>query len=418
MQQIDENILQLVPAEFAYRHKVIPLELENGVLRVALCDVSDAQLLSDLEFLTGRCIEPVQLSDEEIHLALEEFYGANIPERELLGKLGEEFQLVEKGRELFDDHKLRQQVDELSVVNLVNKIITEAINCKASDIHIEPYQEQFRVRYRIDGILHESMRLPLERKYAIISRLKIMADLDIAEKRRPQDGRIRVKRGNRVIDIRVSTLPTDFGEKVVLRILDKDQLNLELEKLGFEVETLQLFKRAICSPYGMILVTGPTGSGKTTTLYATLNYLNSPEVNILTIEDPIEYNLPGINQAQVRSDIGFTFAKALRAFLRQDPDIIMVGEIRDTETAEIAIRAALTGHLVFSTLHTNDAPSAVTRLLDMGLEPFLVASSLKMVIAQRLVRKVCDHCKIKTSQNLKQMKGLDCDFGSDPIYKG
>jgi type IV pilus assembly protein PilB len=250
-----------------------------------------------------------------------------------------------------------------------------------------------RVRYRIDGVLHEVLQPPVEKTKPVISRLKIMADLDIAEKRRPQDGRIRVRQSDRTIDIRVSTLPTDFGEKVVLRILDKSQLQLDLTKLGFEENDLRLFRRTAKLPYGMILVTGPTGSGKTTTLYAALNYINRPDVNITTIEDPIEYNLPGINQTHVRADIGVTFAAALRAILRQDPNVIMVGEIRDGETAEIAIRAALTGHLVFSTLHTNDAPSAITRLIDMGVEPFLVASSVKMILAQRLMRRLCDKCR-------------------------
>jgi type IV pilus assembly protein PilB len=361
--------------------------------------------LSDLEFLSGKRIEAIALSEKEISEKLKEIYGVGAQDMVAASEEPGEFQVVEKAHEPAKDDKLRQESDELSVVALVNKIITDAIDSHASDIHIEAYEQHFRVRYRLDGVLHEVLQPPLDRKAAIISRLKIMADLDIAEKRRPQDGRIRVARQARhkpstqvtgspqVIDIRVSTLPTDFGEKVVLRILDKSQLNLDLEKLGFDDDALRAFKQAIGSPHGMILVTGPTGSGKTTTLYATLNYLNSPELNILTIEDPIEYNLAGINQSQVKSDIGYTFAKALRSFLRQDPDIIMVGEIRDQETAEIAVRAALTGHLVLSTLHTNDAPSALTRLLDMGLEPFLISSSVKMVIAQRLVRKICEHCK-------------------------
>ena len=292
-----------------------------------------------------------------------------------------------------------------SVVSLANRIIADAIRMKASDIHIEPYEKSTRVRYRIDGILHEVMSPSPDQTRPLISRLKIMADLDIAEKRRPQDGRIRVKSdspasvtGNhneeeRTIDIRVSSLPTDFGEKIVLRILDKSQLQLDLGKLGFEENHLAEFRKTIRLPYGMILVTGPTGSGKTTTLYAALNDINRPEINITTIEDPIEYNLKGINQTHVRADIGVTFAAALRSILRQDPNVIMVGEIRDAETAEIAIRAALTGHLVLSTLHTNDAPSAVTRLIDMGIEPFLVASSIKMILAQRLLRRLCGRCK-------------------------
>jgi type IV pilus assembly protein PilB len=279
------------------------------------------------------------------------------------------------------------------VVSLVNDLISNAIRMGASDIHVEPYERYIRVRYRLDGVLHEVEQPPLELAKAIISRLKIMADLDIAEKRRPQDARIRVKEGEGTIDIRVSSLPTDFGDKMVLRILDKSQLQLDLTRLGFEEEDLKQFQRTLKLPYGMILVTGPTGSGKTTTLYAALNSINRPDINITTIEDPIEYNLPGINQTHVRSDIGLTFAAALRSILRQDPNVIMLGEIREGETAEIAIRAALTGHLVLSTLHTNDAASAITRLTDMGVEPFLVFASVKMILAQRLLRRICPECK-------------------------
>jgi len=279
------------------------------------------------------------------------------------------------------------------VVRQVSQIIDKAIDEKASDIHFEPYQETFRVRYRRDGVLQTVGELPTGQKDAIISRLKILSDLDIAEKRRPQDGRIRLDRQSRKIDLRVSTLPTVFGEKIVLRILDKNSQQLDLDMLGFENHNLEIFRKAIRHPYGMILVTGPTGSGKTTTLYAALNELNTQQVNITTIEDPVEYNLEGINQTHVRSDIGLTFSSVLRSILRQDPNIIMVGEIRDRETAEIAIRAALTGHLVFSTLHTNDAPSAITRLLDMGIEPFMVASSVRLVMAQRLIRIICRECK-------------------------
>lgn len=316
-----------------------------------------------------------------------------------------------------------------SVVRQVDTVIRQAIDMAASDIHLEPYQEFFRVRYRIDGVLQPIGELSLNQKDAIISRLKIMAGLDIAEKRRPQDGRIRIDQAQQPVDLRVSTLPTDFGEKVVLRILDKSRQRLELSGLGFEAEVQEKFSRAIHYPYGMILVTGPTGSGKTTTLYAALNELNTPQVNITTIEDPIEYNLAGINQTQVKGDIGVTFSRALRAILRQDPNIIMVGEIRDRETAEIAIRAALTGHLVFSTLHTNDAPSAIARLLDMGIEPFLVASSLRLVMAQRLVRKVCRACSqaatpsehARAELSLKQkniQKGPGCDACNGTGYRG
>jgi type IV pilus assembly protein PilB len=460
---VSPEILQLIPAEFARRRKVVPLELTDGFLKVGLCNPDDWQLLSDLEFLAGKPVQAVALSDDEVSQLLKKIYGGDPLDIASPDEAHGEFQVVEKAapvgdrqpvsassRRAVDDQKatpagLRNEVDESSIISLVNEIITQAIDRHASDIHIEAYEQQFRVRYRLDGVLQEVMHPPIAKKQAIISRLKIMADLDIAEKRRPQDGRIRVQRlvslsnqrlvslsnqrlvslsnqrGNKVIDLRVSTLPTDFGEKIVLRILDKSQLNLDLEKLGLDNMALQSFKQAIASPHGMILVTGPTGSGKTTTLYATLNFLNSPERNILTIEDPIEYNLDGINQSQVKSDIGYTFARALRSFLRQDPDIIMVGEIRDQETAEIAVRAALTGHLVLSTLHTNDAPSALTRLLDMGLEPFLISSSVKMVIAQRLVRKICEHCKIVNQQFLETFNwfGLDkATWENQPLFKG
>ncbi|MGF1670625.1 MAG: GspE/PulE family protein [Balneolaceae bacterium] len=306
------------------------------------------------------------------------------------------------------------------VVRQVNRIIDRAIDEKASDIHFEPYQESFRVRYRLDGVLQTVGELATGQKDAVISRLKIMANLDIAEKRRPQDGRIRLERQTRKIDLRVSTLPTDFGEKIVLRILDKNSQQLDLETLGFEKRNLEIFRRAIRHPYGMILVTGPTGSGKTTTLYAALNELNSQQVNITTIEDPVEYNLEGINQTHVRSDIGLTFSSVLRSILRQDPNIIMVGEIRDCETAEIAIRAALTGHLVFSTLHTNDAPSAITRLLDMGIESFLVASSVRLVMAQRLIRRICTDCKSTKEADpvLIRELGLENRTTSVPAGKG
>lgn len=305
-----------------------------------------------------------------------------------------------------------------SVVQQVNRIIHEAIESGVSDIHLEPYEAQFRLRYRLDGVLRQHGTIGLKQKDAVISRVKIMAQLDIAEKRRPQDGRIRIERGGRSVDLRVSTLPTDFGEKIVLRILDKKEQQLNLEALGFDQQNLDTFRKAIHHPYGMVLVTGPTGSGKTTSLYAALNELNSQQVNITTIEDPIEYNLEGINQTHVRSEIGVTFSHALRSILRQDPNIIMVGEIRDKETAEIAIRAALTGHLVFSTLHTNDAPSAIARLLDMGVEPFLVASSVRLVMAQRLVRKVCNSCAVEADYDEDPVKELGLEGFGHNLRKG
>ncbi len=399
---IGSDVLALIPRNAAVALRVFPLSLEGNVLTVGFTGQPDRSILSDVAFLTGRKIRTEVLSEEEMSALFSKYYDV------APGELSSWERGLGAGSNPGLDGKDSGQAEAngsthvgpfgvdpgaSSTVALADKIIEEAIRMKASDIHIEPYEKNTRVRYRIDGTLHEVMRPSQEQTKPLISRLKIMADLDIAEKRRPQDGRIRAQSGDRTIDIRVSSLPTDFGEKIVLRILDKSQLQLDLNKLGFEDEHLAMFRREIRLPYGMILVTGPTGSGKTTTLYAALNEINSPEINITTIEDPIEYNLPGINQTHMRSEIGVTFAAALRSILRQDPNVIMVGEIRDTETAGIAIRAALTGHLVLSTLHTNDAPSAVTRLIDMGVEPFLVASSVKMILAQRLFRRLCGSCK-------------------------
>jgi type IV pilus assembly protein PilB len=432
--KINPEIIKIITPDFAYGNGIVPLRIDKNLLTLGICNNNDVQLINDIEFFTGMQIKILKLTEENLYKELkklygEQDYGYNIKD----SNLGE-FEVVEKVNDSIENGELQNKINEISVVSLVNQIITNAIDANISDIHIEAYEGKYRVRYRRDGVLQEVMNPPMDKKQAIISRLKIMADLDIAEKRRPQDGRIRVKRDNHVIDIRVSTLPTDFGEKIVLRILDKSQLNLDLEKLGFEINDLKLFKRIAESPYGMILVTGPTGSGKTTTLYATLNYLNAPEVNILTIEDPIEYNLVGINQSQVKSDIGFSFVKALRSFLRQDPDIIMVGEIRDQETAEIAVRAALTGHLVLSTLHTNNAPDTLTRLLDMGQEPFLISSSVKIVIAQRLLRTICKNCKEvekkppkldrltkltdNVFKNIKFYRGKGCEKCSNTGYLG
>jgi len=390
IEEIDPNLIPDIPVDTAVSYKVVPLTLENNTLHLATCINFDFTTIHDLKFILGKEVVLRSRAQEEVEAALEHFYFSKTEKK---SDHYQEYKVVENIPEVTKNGTLEQKTDEFSIIQTVNEIVTKAINQRASDIHIEPYEHQLRVRFRIDGVLQERDELPLVLKNAIISRIKIMADLDIAEKRRPQDGRIRVTDSQKTIDIRVSTLATDFGEKVVLRILDKAVLQLELKNLGLDNDDLNLFRDAISSPYGMILVTGPTGSGKTTTLYATLNYLNQEGVNILTIEDPIEYNLPGINQAHMRADIGFTFAKALKTFLRQDPDIIMVGEIRDFETAEIAVRAALTGHLVLSTLHTNDASSAITRLVDMGVEPFLVASCVRLLVAQRLVRKICKYCK-------------------------
>jgi type IV pilus assembly protein PilB len=375
---------ELVPDAFIQEHRVVPLERDEDVLRIGAAGSVPAPVLDELAFLTGTEVRAKELPPDEVETFLEE---------ENLAANGG---ASEAGVKQESGPSETESLDAGSVIQQVERIIHEAIDKGVSDVHIEPYESFFRVRYRLDGVLHTVGRLELVQRDAIISRLKIMSGLDIAEKRRPQDSRIRVDHENRSVDLRVSTLPTAHGEKVVLRVLDKSALTLDLDVLGFEDDDLAQFERAIQNPNGQILVTGPTGSGKTTTLYSALDTLNTEHVNITTIEDPIEYNLSGINQAQVRADIGFTFAQALRAFLRQDPNIIMVGEIRDKETADIAVRAALTGHLVLSTLHTNDAPSTVTRLVDMGVEPYLVASSVRLVAAQRLVRCVCPTCKTAT----------------------
>jgi type IV pilus assembly protein PilB len=399
--EIDSEVLKLIPKNTASELLVLPLFAQNGEVLVALPEKYDRQVIHDLSFLLGKKIKVETYPEAILTSAIQRFYGvSDVEVRNNVKTASSEF------ISLKEEEKKTEYSTDGSVVSLVNKIISDAIHMKASDIHVEPYERTLRVRYRLDGVLHEVLQPPPEKSKPLISRLKIMADLDIAEKRRPQDGRIRMKDGERVINIRVSTLPTDFGEKIVLRILDKSQLQLDLMRLGFEDKDLKTFQRIVRLPYGMVLVTGPTGCGKTTTLYAALNHINNPKINITTIEDPIEYNLNGINQTHVRSDIGLTFAAALRSILRQDPNVIMVGEIRDSETAEIAIRAALTGHLVFSTLHTNDAPSAITRLIDMGVEPFLVASSVKMILAQRLLRTLCDKCKILNTATCEQVEEL------------
>lgn len=383
------DMLALLPPETMRQHRIVPLALEGRTLQIGVATPPEATLLRDLAFLTGRNIVPVELAAEEIDAFLAE-HSLAVAVPEVMSETASEPLRPVRREPAVTAGRIAMQG---SVVQQVDRLIGQAVEQGASDIHIEPYEAFFRVRYRLDGVLHTVADLDLRQRDPLISRLKILANLDIAEKRRPQDGRIRYRHGDRTIDLRVSTLPTDFGEKVVLRLLDKSHLRLELDALGFEAGGLETFRQAIHQPYGIILVSGPTGSGKTTTLYAALNELNADAVNITTIEDPIEYNLPGINQTHVRADIGLTFAQALRAFLRQDPNVIMVGEIRDAETAEIAIRASLTGHLVLSTIHTNDAPSTITRLVDMGIEPFLVASALRLTLAQRLVRRICPACK-------------------------
>ncbi len=391
--ELDPKLVELVGPDVVRTRLVVPVNKRGSTLYVAMADPFDVALIDDLKFRTGLHVEPLVAPESQIKQIVEGFFSPVSDLAETLKK-GEVLEVeVTRPQETFDLTEAERVVDEAPVVKLVNRILTDAIMKDASDIHIEPYEKSVRVRYRIDGVLYEIMQLPLKIRNAVVSRIKIMSQLDIAERRLPQDGRFMVRFGNREIDFRVSVIPVQYGEKVVLRLLDKGRVRYELESLGLEEDQIEVLERAINKPYGMILVTGPTGSGKSTTLYSILSELNKPTVNICTAEDPIEISLPGVNQVQVHEEIGLTFASCLRAFLRQDPDIIMVGEIRDVETAEIAIRAALTGHLVLSTLHTNDAPSSMTRLLDMGIEPFLVSSSVILVVAQRLVRTLCPHCK-------------------------
>jgi len=389
---IPEDIVRLVPREVGERHEMIPVALHGSTLVVAMVDPGNFHAVDDLKFLTGLNIEVVVAAAEDILKARERFYGAQ-DQLALLDDMNEQIEFLEEDDEL-DTEELRNSSEEAPVVRLVNLILVDAIRRGASDIHIESYEKSFRVRYRMDGVLHEMMRPPTKLRNAIVSRVKIMSQLDIAERRLPQDGRIKLKLADgKECDFRVSVLPTLFGEKVVLRLLDKSNLQLDMTKLGFDASELKKFKHAIHQPFGMVLVTGPTGSGKTTTLYSALSELNQVTENLSTAEDPVEFNLEGINQVQMHESIGLNFSSVLRSFLRQDPDIILVGEIRDFETAEIAIKAALTGHLVLSTLHTNDAPSTINRLLNMGVEPFMVTASLNLIAAQRLARRICKECK-------------------------
>ncbi len=392
---IDTDVLGLVPYELAQKYMVLPISLENGSMTIAMLDPSNITAINDLRFVIGADLNIVISTEAELKVYIEKLYEGDISYDQIFDDLGEDTDVeVLSTEEDIDLNALERATEDAPVVKLVNAILTDAIKKGASDVHIEPYEKQFRVRFRIDGVLYEIMKPPLKLKNAIISRIKIMAELDIAERRLPQDGRIKLKLGaKREMDFRVSVLPGLFGEKVVLRLLDKGNLQTDMTRLGFSVSQLHHFMEAINKPFGMVLVTGPTGSGKTTTLYSALAELNQATVNISTAEDPVEFNLFGVNQVQMHDEIGLNFAAALRSFLRQDPDIIMVGEIRDYETAEIAIKASLTGHLVLSTLHTNDAPSTINRLLNMGIEPFLVASSINIVVAQRLARRICDNCK-------------------------
>ncbi len=389
--EIPENVIKLIPPDLAVKLQVIPFKRQGNTLYLAIADPTKVEALDDVKFLTGLNIEIVVTSENEISSALSKYYNASsilTENKEYLDSIA-----IEETNEEVDISELQRSSSEQPIIKFVNKVLLDAVKINASDIHIEPYESVIRIRYRMDGKLIEQMKIPGQLKNPIISRLKIMSQLDIAERRLPQDGRIRAKMENKEVDMRVSCLPTLFGEKIVIRVLDKSNLQLDMKKLGFSETQLKDVKAAIHKPYGMILVTGPTGSGKTTTLYSALSEVNRPDVNISTAEDPVEYNIQGINQILVNEEIGLTFASALRSFLRQDPDIIMVGEIRDLETAEIAIKAALTGHLVFSTIHTNNASSTISRLINMKVEPFLVASSLNLVIAQRLIRKLCVECK-------------------------
>ena len=397
---IDPEVVNLVPVQIARKYEVLAIKREGSSVTLAMSDPTNVFALDDVGFMTGLTVVPVVAPQSTIRQAIERHYesltsGLAQVISDMASAVGD-VEVVEGEEEQWakaDIFELKESADEAPVVRLVNMVFVDAIRRGASDIHLEPYEKVFRVRFRMDGVLHEIMTPPKRLEAALTSRVKIMANLDIAERRLPQDGRIKLRYNQREIDLRVSTLPTIFGEKTVMRILDKDALQLDLNLLGFDPWSLEQFNQAIHQPYGMILITGPTGSGKTTTLYSAIHTINSPDVNIMTAEDPVEYNLKGVNQVQVNEGIGRTFAAALRSFLRQDPDIILVGETRDLETAQIGIRAALTGHLVLTTLHTNDCPSTVARLLDMGIPPFLVSSALTLILAQRLGRKICKDCK-------------------------
>jgi type IV pilus assembly protein PilB len=442
--EVDPAVIKLVPQETAVRYQIVPLSRVGSTLTIAMTDPTNVFAMDDIKFMTGFNVEPVVASETAIGEAITKFYGSaeSVEEldkvmKDLTGEDADALELAGEEAEM-DLATLEKAAEEAPIIKLVNLILTDAVKRGASDIHVEPYEKEYRVRFRIDGVLQNVMAPPLKLKDAITSRVKIMSKLDISEKRLPQDGRIMIKYvkdgKKKELDFRVSTVPTLFGEKIVLRLLDKENLRLDMTKLGFEAESLQKFERAILKPYGMVLVTGPTGSGKTNTLYSSVARLNTSETNIMTAEDPVEFQLPGINQVQMKEQIGLNFASALRAFLRQDPNIILVGEIRDFETAEIGVKAALTGHLVLSTLHTNDAPSTISRLMNMGIEPFLVATSVNLICAQRLVRRICVNCKepmqINTqalidagysqeeTNTVQVMHGRGCGTCNNSGYKG
>jgi len=440
--EIDATVVKLVPEETAKRYQILPLSRVGASLTIAMVDPTNVFAMDDIKFMTGFNIEPVVASESAILEAIDKAYGGNHAGEnvdELLASMGDEADVeLQAEQQDMDLSELEKSADEAPIVKLVNIILTDAVKRGASDIHIEPYEKEYRVRFRIDGVLQHIMTPPLKLKDAITSRIKIMAKMDISEKRLPQDGRIMLKMqiaGKRKqLDYRVNSLPTLWGEKVVLRLLDKENLRLDMTKLGFEQESLVKFQHAVLKPYGMVLVTGPTGSGKTNTLYSSISLLNKPDTNIITAEDPVEFQLHGVNQVQMKESIGLNFAAALRAFLRQDPNIILVGEIRDFETAEIAIKAALTGHLVLSTLHTNGAPETISRLMNMGIEPFLVATAVHLICAQRLIRRICSECKEEVplppqalveagftpeeSKKVKIYKGKGCNVCNGSGYKG
>ncbi len=420
--EVDPQVTKLIPQETAVRYQIVPLSRVGSTLTIAMTDPTNVFAMDDIKFMTGFNVEPVVASESAIAEAIHKFYGeaASVQEldkvmKDLAGGDAGDVELSATDEAEMDLASLEKAADEAPIIKLVNLILTDSLKRGASDIHVEPYEKEYRVRFRVDGILQNVMAPPLKLRDAITSRIKIMAKLDISEKRLPQDGRIMIKFNKdgrkKELDFRVSTVPTLFGEKIVMRLLDKENLRLDMTKLGFEPESLTKFEKAILKPYGMVLVTGPTGSGKTNTLYSSIARLNTPDTNIMTAEDPVEFQLPGINQVQMKEQIGLNFAVALRAFLRQDPNIILVGEIRDFETAEIAVKAALTGHLVLSTLHTNDAPSTISRLMNMGIEPFLVATSVHLICAQRLVRRICTGCK--SEANVPEQALLDAGYARD-----
>jgi type IV pilus assembly protein PilB len=427
--EIDSSVVKLIPEETAKRYQILPLSRVGASLTIAMVDPTNVFAMDDIKFMTGFNIEPVVASESAIMDAIEKAYGGSHQEEnvdQLLASMGEEADVeLQADQEEMDLNELEKSADEAPIVKLVNIVMTDAVKRGASDIHIEPYEKEYRVRFRIDGVLQHIMSPPMKLKDAITSRIKIMAKMDISEKRLPQDGRIMLKMQmggkKKQLDFRVNCLPTLWGEKVVMRLLDKENLRLDMTKLGFEPESLEKFQRAVLKPYGMVLVTGPTGSGKTNTLYSSVSLLNKPDTNIMTAEDPVEFQLHGVNQVQMKESIGLNFAAALRAFLRQDPNVILVGEIRDFETAEIAIKAALTGHLVLSTLHTNGAPETISRMMNMGIEPFLVATAVHLICAQRLIRRICSECKEEVP--MPPQAKIDAGFTPEEaktarVYKG